>query len=66
MNFEQFSLDPRIVAGVKAAGYTTPTPIQQQSIPTVMEGSRCLGAGANRHRRDRGIYAAHSQPSYHR
>src|SRR4051812_42123282 len=43
MNFEQFSLDPRILAGVKAAGYVTPTPIQQQAIPVVVEGRDVLG-----------------------
>jgi ATP-dependent RNA helicase RhlE len=43
MNFEQFSLDPRIDAGVKAAGYTTPTPIQHQAIPVVLEGRDILG-----------------------
>jgi ATP-dependent RNA helicase RhlE len=43
MNFEQFSLDPRIGAGVKAAGYTTPTPIQHQAIPVVLEGRDILG-----------------------
>ncbi|MCC6458015.1 MAG: DEAD/DEAH box helicase [Caldilineaceae bacterium] len=43
MNFEQFSLDPRILAGVKAAGYASPTPIQQQAIPVVMQGRDVLG-----------------------
>ena len=43
MNFERFSLDPRIGAGVKAAGYTTPTPIQHQAIPVVLEGRDVLG-----------------------
>jgi ATP-dependent RNA helicase RhlE len=43
MNFEQFSLDPRIDAGVKAAGYTTPTPIQHQAIPVVLNGRDVLG-----------------------
>jgi ATP-dependent RNA helicase RhlE len=43
MNFEQFSLDPRIDAGVKAAGYTKPTPIQHQAIPVVLEGRDVLG-----------------------
>ncbi len=43
MNFEQFSLDPRIVAGVKAAGYTTPTPIQQEAVPIVLTGRDVLG-----------------------
>ncbi len=43
MNFEQFSLDPRIVAGVEAMGYTLPTPIQEQAIPVVLTGRDILG-----------------------
>jgi ATP-dependent RNA helicase RhlE len=43
VNFEQFSLDPRILAGVNAVGYTTPTPIQQQAIPVVLAGKDVLG-----------------------
>ena len=43
MRFEQFSLDRCIIAGVKQAGYTTPTPIQQQAIPVVLEGRDVLG-----------------------
>ena len=42
MDFEQFSLDPRIRAGIKAAGYTTPTPIQQKAIPFVLQGRDIL------------------------
>jgi ATP-dependent RNA helicase RhlE len=43
VQFEQFSLDPRIGAGIAAAGYTTPTPIQQQAIPLVLQGRDLLG-----------------------
>lgn len=43
MSFEQFSLDPRIIAGVKKAGYTIPTPIQRQAIPLVLNGQDVLG-----------------------
>lgn len=43
MNFEQFSLDPRILAGVQAMGFITPTPIQQQAIPPVLSGRDVLG-----------------------
>lgn len=43
MNFQDFPFDPRIAAGVKAAGYTTPTPIQEKAIPVVLEGSDVLG-----------------------
>ncbi|TDI83810.1 MAG: DEAD/DEAH box helicase [Chloroflexi bacterium] len=43
MSFEQFSLDPRIVAQIKAVGYSNPTPIQQQAIPRVLEGRDVLG-----------------------
>ena len=43
MNFEQFSFDRCIVARIKAANYTTPTPIQQQTIPMVLEGHDVMG-----------------------
>jgi len=43
LNFEQFSFDPRIRAGIKAAGYATPTPIQQQAIPHLLKGRDLLG-----------------------
>jgi ATP-dependent RNA helicase RhlE len=43
VNFEQFSFDRRIVAGIMAMGYTTPTPIQQKAIPMVLEGRDVMG-----------------------
>ena len=43
MNFEQFSLDRRIASGIKTAGFTIPTPIQEQAIPVVLEGRDVLG-----------------------
>jgi ATP-dependent RNA helicase RhlE len=43
LNFEQFPFDPRIRAGIKAAGFITPTPIQQQAIPAVLGGRDVLG-----------------------
>ena len=43
VSFQEFQLDPTILSGVKAVGYTTPTPIQQQAIPSIMEGKDLLG-----------------------
>jgi ATP-dependent RNA helicase RhlE len=43
MSFNQFNLDPRINAGIKNAGYSTPTPIQEQAIPVVLAGRDVLG-----------------------
>ncbi len=43
MNFEQFSLDARLNAGINTMGYTAPTPIQQQAIPHVLQGRDVLG-----------------------
>ncbi|HOU16057.1 MAG TPA: DEAD/DEAH box helicase [Anaerolineae bacterium] len=43
MSFDQFSLDPRILAGVETAGFTTPTPIQEQAIPEVLAGRDIFG-----------------------
>jgi len=43
VSFEQFNFDVRIVARIKAVGYTTPTPIQEQAIPVVLEGRDVIG-----------------------
>ena len=43
MSFEQFSLDQRVISGIKSVGYTTPTPIQQQAIPIALKGHDLLG-----------------------
>ena len=43
MSFEQFSFDRRIAAGVKSIGYRTPTPIQKEAIPVVLQGRDILG-----------------------
>ncbi len=43
MSFTQFSLDPRIMGGVESAGYTEPTPIQQQAIPVVLKNRDVMG-----------------------
>ena len=45
MNFEELKLAPAILKAVREQGYETPTPIQQQAIPAVLEGHDLL-AGA--------------------
>lgn len=43
MTFEQFNLDQRVMAGVTAAGFETPTPIQEQAIPEILQGKDVMG-----------------------
>jgi len=43
MAFDALGLDPQILSALKEQGYTTPTPIQAQSIPLLLEGSDLLG-----------------------
>ncbi|HUS14680.1 MAG TPA: DEAD/DEAH box helicase [Chloroflexia bacterium] len=43
MNFKQFQLDPRIMAGVNALGYEVPTPIQAQTIAPGLAGRDVMG-----------------------
>lgn len=43
MKFEDLSLSKSILQAVSEEGYTTPTPIQQQAIPIVMEGRDIVG-----------------------
>ena len=43
MDFQSFSLEPRIQRGVQAVGHTIPTPIQVQAIPLVLSGRDVMG-----------------------
>lgn len=43
MSFTQFNLHPQINAGIEALGYKTPTPIQMQSIPAIIQGRDVMG-----------------------
>ncbi len=43
MSFDHFSFDRRLVSGINASGYVTPTPIQTQAIPEVLEGRDVMG-----------------------
>ena len=43
MSFSQLGLSEKVQAAVAAAGYTTPTPIQQQAIPHVLKRRDVLG-----------------------
>jgi len=43
MSFETFNFNPSIMAGVRALGYVTPTPIQAQAIPPILQGRDLIG-----------------------
>ena len=43
MSFESFNLHTDIMSGVKELGYTEPTPIQEQSIPPILQGRDIIG-----------------------
>jgi len=43
VSFNSFALHPQINAGISAAGYSTPTPIQLRTIPPILEGRDVMG-----------------------
>jgi ATP-dependent RNA helicase RhlE len=62
VNFEQFSLHPQVLAGVKSVGFIKPTPIQEQAIPLALEGRDVLGLAQT----GTGKTAAFALPILHR
>ena len=44
MGFSKFGLSQPMIDGVKAMGYTEPTPIQLRSIPLILEGRDVIGS----------------------
>jgi len=43
MNFETFNFHPSVMAGVRALGYSVPTPIQLRAIPLITQGRDIIG-----------------------
>ena len=62
MPFQQFSFHPKVVAGITAMGYATPTPIQAQAIPKIMDGHDIMGLAQT----GTGKTAAFALPILHR
>ncbi|CAN5632905.1 hypothetical protein BH11PSE7_BH11PSE7_22140 [soil metagenome] len=62
MNFDELNLAPAILKAVHEQGYDTPTPIQAQAIPAVLEGHDLLGGAQT----GTGKTAAFVLPSIHR
>jgi superfamily II DNA/RNA helicase len=60
--FAEFGLHPLLLQAVAETGYTTPTPIQIQAIPVVMQGRDVMGAAQT----GTGKTAAFTLPILHR
>ena len=62
MDFKKFHLNAAVEEGVTSAGYVTPTPIQTQAIPAVMQGRDVMGLAQT----GTGKTAAFALPILHR
>jgi ATP-dependent RNA helicase RhlE len=62
MEFQKFNFHPDVAAGVTTAGYVTPTPIQIQAIPPVLQGRDVMGLAMT----GTGKTAAFALPILHR
>ncbi|HNV58277.1 MAG TPA: DEAD/DEAH box helicase, partial [Rhodoferax sp.] len=62
MNFEELNLAPAIVKAVREQGYETPTAIQAQAIPLILDGRDLLGGAQT----GTGKTAAFTLPMLHR
>ena len=62
MNFTEFDFHPHVTDGILAAGYESPTPIQEQAIPSVLEGRDVMGLAQT----GTGKTAAFALPILHR
>lgn len=60
--FKVFKLHPQVEAGITAAGYTVPTPIQTQAIPSILAGQDVMGLAQT----GTGKTAAFALPILHR
>ncbi len=62
MSFSTFQFHPAVAAGITAAGFSSPTPIQAQAIPLLMQGQDVMGLAQT----GTGKTAAFALPLLHR
>ena len=43
MEFSEFDFHPDLLAGIESLNFKTPTPIQEQAIPLILEGKDLIG-----------------------
>jgi ATP-dependent RNA helicase RhlE len=53
MSFKDYQFHPQINTGIASCGYTTPTPIQKEAIPSVLTGRNILGLAQTGRREQR-------------
>ena len=61
-SFHDFGFDPQIIDGLDSIGFETPTPIQQQIIPLILQGKEVIGCAQT----GTGKTAAYLLPVLHR
>jgi ATP-dependent RNA helicase RhlE len=44
LNFSEFGFAPDLMEGISAMGFESPTPIQEQAIPAILEGKDIIGS----------------------
>ena len=44
MKFNEFGFSPELLEGIQAIGYETPTPVQEQVIPLILEGNDIIAS----------------------
>jgi len=62
MKFSELGLSPKILQAVEELGYETPTPIQENAIPPILEGRDLVGSAQT----GTGKTAAFALPALHR
>ena len=62
MNFSELGLDPKILKAIDELGYIKPTPIQEMSIPPILQGRDLVGSAQT----GTGKTAAFALPAIHR
>ena len=62
MNFKDLGLSPKILQAIEEKGYEEPTPVQEKSIPAILEGRDLVGSAQT----GTGKTAAFALPALHR
>lgn len=50
MRFDEVNLDENVLQGIEAMNFQEMTPVQEQTIPVILEGKDIIGCSSDRNR----------------
>ena len=63
MRFDELDLEDEVLDGIDAMNFQEMTPVQEQTIPIILDGRDIIACATDGYGQDGGLYAAAAEPA---